>query len=94
MVSIRPSVLLSFDQSDIDFTRRSATGGPISETVSVKMISLDVPIPFIFSFSNKNVAPFISAGPTFSFLSQQNDINANRLPMKRFDVLADAGFGV
>jgi hypothetical protein len=93
-ISIRPSVLLSFDQSDIDFERRRSTGAPVIETVSVKTTSLAIPIPFIFRLSNKNVAPFISAGPTFSFLSQKNDINADRLPMKKFDVSGDAGFGV
>ncbi len=93
-VSIRPSVLLSFDQSDIDFERRRGTGGPVTETVSVKTISFAVPIPFIYRFSDKNIAPFISAGPTFSFLSQENDINADLLPLKSFDVLGDIGFGV
>ncbi len=93
-ISIRPSVLLSFDQSDIDFERKRVTGGPVTETVSVKTTSVAVPIPFIFRFSNKNVAPFISAGPTFSFLMQTKDINADRLPLKSFDVLGDAGFGV
>ena len=93
-VSIRPSVLLSFDQSDIDFERKRFTGAPVIETVSVKTTSVSIPIPIIFRFSNKNVSPFISAGATFSFLMQSNDINSDRVPVKSFDVLGDGGVGV
>lgn len=93
-VSIRPSLLASVDKSDIEFERRRATGAPVIETVSVGTVSCTVPIPFIFRLSNKNVAPFISAGPTFSFLMQSNDSNSARLPFKSFDVLGDIGIGV
>ncbi len=93
-ISIRPSVLVSFEQSDIDFERKRVSGGPVTEAISVQTTSFTVPVPFIFRFSNKNVAPFISAGPTFGYLMQKNDINSDRLPIKSFDVSGDAGFGV
>jgi tetratricopeptide (TPR) repeat protein len=93
-LSIRPSVLLSFDQSDIEFERKRGTGLSVTETISVKTTSVSVPIPFIFRFSGKNIAPFISAGPTFSFLMQKSDATSSKLPVKKFDLLGDAGFGV
>jgi hypothetical protein len=93
-VSIRPSVLLSIDQSDIDFQARQRTGALVTQTVTIKTTAITVPIPFIFRFSGKNIAPFISAGPTFSYLMQKSDSNSARLPVKKFDVMGDAGFGV
>jgi tetratricopeptide (TPR) repeat protein len=93
-ISIRPSVLLSFDQSDIDFEFSPATARPDTITVSVKTTSFAIPIPFIFRFSNKNISPFISAGPTFSYLMQKKDANSENLPVKSFDVQGDIGIGV
>ncbi len=93
-ISIKPSVLVSFDQSNITFERTRAVGGTVIETVSVKTTSLDIPVPLVFRLPGKNIVPFISAGPTFSFLAQKKDINSSRLPVKSFDVLGDLGFGV
>jgi tetratricopeptide (TPR) repeat protein len=90
-ISIRPSVFISFDQSNIDFQISSPRD---TQTVTVKTTSFSIPIPFIFRLSNKNVAPFISAGPTFSYLMQKSGSDADKVPVKSFDVLGDIGFGV
>lgn len=94
--SVRPSVVLSLDQSDIDFEISQFPSGSRqdTQTVSIKTTSFIVPIPFIFRLSEKNVSPYFSAGPSFSFITQKNDTNSENLPMKSFDISGEVGFGV
>lgn len=93
-VSIRPSVLASIESSDFTYETRGLTGGSVTEVIPVKTTSIAVPIPVIIRFSNKNISPFISAGPTFSLLMQKTDENSSRVAVKPIDVLGDIGLGV
>ncbi len=93
--SIRPSVLVSVENSDIVYQRRDPFGtGTLSDIVPVKTMAISLPVPMIIRFNTKRVSPFISAGPVFSFINQKSDANSAKLGVKPFDVLADAGFGV
>lgn len=93
-IDIRPSVLVSMETSEITYTRRFQTGGTTTVTVPVKTSSIAIPIPIIIRLSSKNIAPFISAGPTFSVLMQKDDANSARLSVKPIDILGDIGLGV
>lgn len=94
LVSIRPSVLASMESSDYTFEIRGLTGGSTTEVVPVKTTTVSIPLPLIIRFSNKNIAPFISAGPTFSLLMQKTDANSEKVGLKTSDILGDAGIGV
>jgi len=93
-IDIRPSVLVSIESSDITYERKGTSGGLITEKVPVKTTSVAIPVPFVFRLSGKNIAPFISAGPTFSLLMQKTDVNSAKLAIKPIDILGDAGIGV
>lgn len=93
--SIRPSVIVSIENSDIVYQKRGPTGqGLVNEIVPVKTQSVSVPIPVIVRFSTKKIAPYFTAGPVFSFVNQKADANADKLAVKPFNLLADAGLGV
>lgn len=94
MVSIRPSVLATVESSDYTFFIRGLTGGGTTEVVPVKTTTISIPLPLIIRFSNKNISPFISAGPTFSLLMQKSDDNSAKVGLKPTDILGDAGIGV
>lgn len=94
LVSIRPSVLATMENSEFVYETRGVTGGSFIETIPVKTTSLAMPLPVVIRFSSKRVAPFISAGPVFSLLMQKTDANSDRVGVKPFDVLGDAGLGV
>ncbi len=95
LISIRPAVLVSVESSELVYTRRSPTGAPVQTvTVPVKTTSVNIPVPIIIRFSNKNIAPYISAGPVLSFIRQKDDENSARVAVNTTDVLGDAGIGV
>ena len=94
-ISIRPSATVSFGNTDIDFQRRNVTGGPITtETVSVKSSSVNVSLPLIIRLGNKNVAPYIALGPSFSYMLNGAASADELLPVKKSLVLGDGGLGV
>jgi tetratricopeptide (TPR) repeat protein len=92
-ISVRPSTTVSFGNTDIDFQRRNITGGPITtETIAVKSSSVNVSLPLIIRLSNKNIAPYIALGPSFSYLL--NGSTDEVLPVKKSLFLGDGGIGV
>lgn len=94
-ISIRPSATVSFGNTDIDFQRRNVTGGPITtETVSVKSSSVNVSLPLIIRLGNKNVAPYIALGPSFSYMLNGAASTDEILPVKKSLFLGDGGLGV
>lgn len=95
VVSIRPSVSLSFDNTSIDFLRRAGTGGPITiETVSIKTNSITASLPLIIRLGNRNTVPYFSLGPSFNYLLGQSNATAELIPVKKSLFLADAGVGL
>jgi tetratricopeptide (TPR) repeat protein len=92
-VSIRPSVVVSSENTDVVYEKRGLTGGSITEIVPVKTTSIYVPIPIVIRFSSKKIAPYLMAAPVFSFVNQGAS-SATKLAIKSTDILADAGLGV
>ncbi len=94
-ISIRPSATVSFENTDIDFQKRPPTGGQtIIETVAVKGTAVNVALPLIIRLSSKNIAPYISLGPSFSYLVSQNSASSELLPVKKSLAIGNGGLGV
>ncbi len=94
LFSIRPSIIVAVENSDLVYNKRGQTGGQtITEIVPVKTMSVSIPIPIIVRFSTKKITPYFMAGPVFSFVNQKADANAVKLGIKPIDVLGDAGLG-
>ena len=91
--SWRPSIIFSSEKRNLVYVKRNPTGGPPVETINVQTSSLNIGLPFVFWFSQKNIAPFVSAGPVLSILINQGG-DADKVPVKSFDMLADAGLGI
>jgi hypothetical protein len=91
--SWRPSVLFVSEKRELVYVKRNPTGGPPVETINVQISSLNVGLPFVFRFGQKNIVPFVSVGPVFSILVNEGG-DADKVPVKSFDMLADAGLGV
>lgn len=92
-ISIRPSIVVSSENTDVIYEKRGQTGGNVTELVPVKTTSIYVPIPVVIRFTTKKVAPYIMAAPVFNFVNQ-GAASANKLAIKSTDILADAGLGV
>lgn len=93
-ISLRPSATISFEQTDIAYERRGTTGSPDIETVSVKGAAVNIALPLLIRFSSGNIAPYLSLGPSYSYLLSQNSSSAELLPIKKSLVLGNAGLGV
>ena len=94
-ISIRPTTTVSFENTDIDFHRRSPSGGPVTiETVSIKGTAVNIALPLIIRLSSKTISPYIALGPSFSYLFSQNSTSSELLPVKKSLVLANGGIGV
>ena len=94
-ISIRPSATVSFENTDIDFQKRPPTGGQtVIETVAVKGTAVNVALPLIIRLSSKNIAPYISLGPSFSYLVSQNSASSELLPVKKSLAIGNGGLGV
>jgi len=94
-VAWRPSILLTFENGDVVYDRKSTTGGPsFKETIKIQTTSINLALPLIFKLSEKNIAPFLSFGPTISYLMKQNAASSSKLSLKSFAMLGDAGLGV
>ncbi len=94
-ISIRPATTVNFETMDVDFQRRNIVGGPIiTETVSVKTTAVNIALPVIIRLSSKNIAPYISLGPSFNYIFSQDKTSSEILPVKKSLLLGDAGLGV
>lgn len=94
-VSIRPSTVVSTEGGDLIYERRFPTGGPvIRDTVSLKNTSITVALPVIIHLSNKNIAPYISLGPSYTYIISQKDGTAEVVPVKKSVMLGDAALGL
>lgn len=99
IIAIRPSVQFIYESGEIDYNRKPfATGAAFTQTKKTERIALNIPVPFIIRFSQKNIDPFLSVGPTISFSLDQynapNPADQRQIPMKSFNFLGEAGLGV
>ncbi len=94
LVSIRPSLQASFENGEIIYNRRQATGGQnIPESVRTETMFLNLPISIVIRLSRKNVSPYIMLAPVASY-TIQNDAARIKLPLKDFSFSGEAGLGV
>ncbi len=95
IISIRPTVTASFENTDIDFQKRPPTGGQVTtETITIKGTAANMSLPIIVRLSTKNIVPYISFGPSFNYLISQNSTSTERLPIKKSLLSGSGGFGV
>jgi|CXWL01.1.fsa_nt_gi hypothetical protein len=96
-IAVRPAVQFVFEGGEIVYERKNPAGAPFSQRKKTERIAVNIPVPFIIRFSQKNIDPFLSIGPAISFsLNQYNGSEATplQIPMKSFDFLGEAGFGI
>lgn len=94
-ISIRPSTVVSMEGGELIYERRPPTGGQVfRDTVSLKNTSVTVALPVIIHLSNKKIAPYISLGPSFTYMISQEEETSTIVPVKKSVLLGDAAFGV
>ncbi len=91
-ISLRPSVMFSSEKRNITYVKTNPTGGPPIETINLQTSTLNIGLPFIVRFTQTKVVPYVSAAPVASVLLNQGG-NSDKVPVKTFDVLGDAGIG-
>jgi hypothetical protein len=94
-ISIRPATMLSLEGGELVYDRRNATGGVITqETIKLKNTSISLSVPVIIKLSDKNIVPFISLGPAFNYIVNQNADASAKVPVKKSVFMGDAGLGI
>ena len=93
-VAWRPFLGLAFESGNIIYDKKTPTGERSIETVKIETSSLNASLPLIFKFSQKKVAPYFSAGPSFNFMLSQDESSSSKLPIRSFTLFGDAGLGV
>ena len=93
-IGLRPAAIVSFEGGDLVYQKKPPSGAITTETIQMKTISVNVSAPVIIKFSEKNIAPFLSIGPTFSYLIRQNAAASEKLPVKNTELIGDLGLGL
>ncbi|NOT51079.1 MAG: outer membrane beta-barrel protein [Chitinophagaceae bacterium] len=94
-IFIRPEVTLIFENTSVVFEQRPPTGGQIfTQNVDVKAALINIGLPFIVRFSSKNIAPYISLAPSFSYLISQDNTSSERLPVLKSVFMGSGGLGI
>jgi hypothetical protein len=83
-IQLRPAAHLSFENLDIVYNRKPATGAPFSEIFNIKTVSISLSLPLIYRIFDKNVSPYLSIAPALRFTAQ--DATSERLPLKRLGI--------
>jgi hypothetical protein len=92
---LRPEVTANTENTSVDFQIRQITGGGfVTDTVDVKTTSVNISLPLVIRFSSKNIAPYISLGPSFSYLFSQNTTSVDKLPIMKSLFMGGGGLGV
>ncbi len=94
-ISIRPTFNMGYENSDIEFERRNATGGQITtEKIHNNIITGNLSVPLLLNFSDKNIAPYLLLGPSFSYIIGEDKSVAKILPVSKSIFSAEAGLGL
>jgi hypothetical protein len=88
-VSFRPAIALSFEGGKIQYSKQQSV-----ETLNLSTTSVMLSSPFLFKFRTKSIQPYLALGPGFLYMLRQDEKAEKLLPLKTFDLLADAGLGV
>lgn len=93
IVSVRPTVSISRENSNIDFTVRNTSGVVQVERIAVNGTAVNMALPVLVRLSQKQRAPYLMGSAVFSYLTGQSTASANLLRIKRSMTLADVGLG-
>ena len=94
-LAIRPATTLTFGNTELVYLRRNIVGGEIiRELVPLKNTAINIALPMIIRFNNKQAAPYFSLGPSLQYILGQDNTSAELLPVKKTLFMGDAGFGI
>jgi len=94
-IFVRPATIISMEGGKLVYTRKNISGLPnTEETLNLKNTTLCFSLPLIVKLSDKNTAPYISIGPSFNYIMNQNKNVSKRVPVKKSVITGDAGLGV
>jgi hypothetical protein len=88
-ISLRPGLILGLPSTgELKFERKT-----ITEILDLRSITEEVSIPINYKFTTKRFKPYLSIGPSFSFLIGQGDDTKAKVEFNTFDLLAQIGVG-
>lgn len=87
--SVRPAFSLSFEGGKLQYNKQATV-----ESLDLTTVSAIMPLPILYKFRRGNVQPYFSFGPSLLLMLGQAEASEPVLPIKRFDVLGDAGIGM
>jgi len=87
-ILLRPTYTMALPSTGkLTFERKSA-----SETLDLRSVSFALSVPVNFKISTKGFNPYLTIGPGFSFLAQNDDVK-HQVEFKAFNLLGQIGFG-
>lgn len=92
-LSLRPTVSISRENTNIDFTVRNTSGAVQVERIAVNGTAVNMSLPILIRLSPKQSAPYLMGSAVFSYLTGQSTASANLLRIKRSMTLAEIGVG-
>ena len=88
-VSLRPGLILGLPSTGkLEFERKTET-----EILDLSSITEEVSIQVNYKFTTKGFKPYLSIGPSFSFLIGQGDDTKSQIEFNTFDLLGQIGIG-
>ena len=87
--AFRPTTTLSFEGGKLQYNRHQSV-----EKLDTRTASQLLYLPFLLKFPSKSIQPYFIVGPSFLYMLGQDEKVEDLLPLKSFDVLADAGVGI
>ncbi len=87
-ILLRPTYIMALPSTGkLTFERKSA-----SKTLDLRSISFTFSVPVNFKISTKGFNPYLTIGPGFSFLTQNDDAK-QQVEFKTFNLFGQIGFG-
>jgi len=89
-IELRPAFSLAFDGSNVKYDRRIGA----SETLKLRGVPMIFSLPVLFKLPSTGNRFYVSGGPAFLFNVAKDEKTDNKLPLKKFDILADFSAGI
>lgn len=90
----RPSLNLSFENTDVKFQRRNVNGTIGGEIIGNQIISANLNAPFLLNLTNKKNNPFFMFGPSYSYTIAEGQDGSDVLPILKSTFSAEVGLGL
>lgn len=87
--AFRPAITTSFEGGKVQYNKLQ-----LSETLNLTTASQMVSLPMLIKFPRGVIQPYVLIGPSLIYISAQDESAEDLLPLKNFDVLADAALGI